>query len=270
MTIYTRIIFFVFILCSLFISFTARANNEVALTIDDLPFVGKTDGDSGKYRREQGRFMAVLQTLEQEHVPATGFVVAGAIEPGQMEWLEQFKQAGNIIGSHSYSHKSLGRTPIDVYIDDVKKADKILAPLMSSPKYYRFPYLSEGAGTSKFTEFRDYLRANNYVVAPVTIVTDDSRYNLRFLNIPWQQRKQYLDSYRKQYLNYIWSQTLAAERKTEKLAGHPVKQILLIHMNTLNSLVLPDIIQMFRSHGYTFITLPEALKDPFYKNDTQI
>ena len=264
MTFYQRsahvVLFLVFIFCS--VSIQAK---EVALTIDDLPFVGKIKGDPGKYRREHKRFRQILETLIQNQVPATGFVVAGAIEPGQWQWLEAFKQAGNIIGNHSYSHKKLGRTPVNVYIDDVKKADAILAPLMSSPKYYRYPYLSQGAGTKKYTIFRDYLASHDYVIAPVTIISNDSRFNLQFLNIPWRERKKYIESYRRRYLNHVWYETRQAEQRTEKIAHRPVKQILLIHMNTLNSYFLGDLIHMYRRHGYKFITLPQALKDPYYQ-----
>src|SRR3990167_8789494 len=63
-------------------------SKEVALTIDDLPFVGQTQNDPEKYRREHRRFMEILATLKQDQVPATGFVIAGAIERDQGEWLK--------------------------------------------------------------------------------------------------------------------------------------------------------------------------------------
>ena len=40
------------------------------------------------------------------------------------------------------------------------------------------------------------------------------------------------------------------------------RHIVLIHANLLNSHFLGDIIHMYRSHGYKFITLEEALKQP--------
>jgi hypothetical protein len=39
-----------------------------------------------------------------------------------------------------------------------------------------------------------------------------------------------------------------------------VKQILLIHANLLNSLCLGDIIELYRTNGYKFISLADALK----------
>lgn len=256
--------FFLFIIF-LLLPLNALCAKEIALTIDDLPFVGRIHGDSGKYRREHNRFMKILNTLEQYHIPATGFVTAGSIEPGQWEWLLAFKRAGNILGNHSYSHKSLNHKPIDWYIADVQKADAILTSLLSNPKYYRFPYLAEGAGTPKYNEFRKYLFSHNYVIAPVTVDSKDFELNFKFLNIPWQKRKLYLNSFRQHYLNFIWAQTLRAQRKAEKKVHRPIKLILLIHMNVLNSYFLEDIIKLYQKHGYRFISLPEALQDPYYK-----
>lgn len=47
--------------------------------------------------------------------------------------------------------------------------------------------------------------------------------------------------------------------------GRAVKQVLLLHMNYLNSLYLDDLLQRFRDDGWSFITFAEALKDEVYK-----
>ena len=72
-------------------------------------------------------------------------------------------------------------------------------------------------------------------------------------------RTMYLNKLKGDYLAFIWKQTLRAEKHAE---GQPVKHILLIHANVLNSYVLEDIIKMYKDKGYTFITLTEALKTP--------
>jgi len=82
----------------LLISNTTQANDkQISITIDDLPFVG-VSGD---------RFNKILQTLIDEQVPATGFVIAGSIAKGQWQLLENFQKQGFIIGNHTYTHPSL-------------------------------------------------------------------------------------------------------------------------------------------------------------------
>ena len=46
--------------------------------------------------------------------------------------------------------------------------------------------------------------------------------------------------------------------------NRPVKHILLIHANLLNSFVLGDIIEMYQKNGYKIIKLEDALTDPYY------
>ena len=47
--------------------------------------------------------------------------------------------------------------------------------------------------------------------------------------------------------------------------GRRVKQVLLLHMNYLNSLYLDDLLQRFRADGWSFIPFEEALKDDVYR-----
>jgi len=230
-------------------------DHEIALTIDDLPFVGTNGNDEGNLRRTRERFMNILNSLVVNQIPATGFIIAGSIAKGQWELLEAFRKEGFELGNHTYSHANFNRLTAEEYINEIAKADKVLEPIMTQPKYFRYPYLAEGTGEKKQT-VHDYLAANQYTVAPVTIDSKDYQFNGRFVNISWRVRKQYLNQIKQQYLAYIWKQTV----KAEKQAKDPhAKQILLIHANLLNSFCLSDIIQMYKKHGYRFITLDEAL-----------
>lgn len=236
-------------------------DREIAITIDDLPFVGSSNNDPGKLRRENERFMKILQTLIEKKVPATGFVIAGSIEKGQWQLLEQFQQAGFILGNHTYTHKSLNNLTAEKYIADVDRADKILTPFFPSQKYFRYPYLAESNGEKKQKVY-DYLAAHQYVIAPVTIDSKDYQFNAQLFAIPWRQRNQNLNQIKKRYLGFIWIQTVKAENRAKKLGDKPVKQILLIHANLLNSHFLGDIIDLYQKNGYRFISLSEALEGP--------
>lgn len=238
-------------------SITAQAETkEIAITIDDLPFVGTTHNKPGNLRREKERFMLMLESIKKHQVPAVGFVVAGTIEKDQWQLLEAFHDAGLTIGNHTHTHANLNRTPAQKYIDDIAKADHVLEPLMKGPKFFRYPYLAEGNGSTK-EKVREFLWQNNYIIAPVTVDSKDFKFNQRLLSIHWRSRQNHINRIKNQYLNYIWKQTIRAE----KIAGDkPIKQILLIHANYLNAYVMDDLIQMYKDKGYTFITLEEALK----------
>ena len=251
-----RTLYGVFLLS--FVSMCYAAEREIAITIDDLPLVASKMNTPGNQQRSTERFAKIIQALVENNVPATGFVIAGAIEKGQWQFLEQFHQAGFTIGNHTYSHKNLNQMAADSYIADVDRADKILAPLMTETKYFRYPYLAEGNKKTKPIVL-DYLTSHNYVVAPVTIDSKDFEFNEQLYKIPYRAREGAIGKLKARYLSYIWQQTLKAEKRAN---GKPVKQILLIHANLLNSYALGDIIQLYKNNGYQLITLTEALKNP--------
>lgn len=229
------------------------ANKEISITIDDLPFVGR-GASINDIKQGKDRFNLILQALISEQVPATGFVIAGSIAKGQWQLLEKFKQEGFTIGNHTYTHPNLNEMDSEQYIQEIEEADKRLSPLMSEKKYFRYPYLAEGHGEIK-KAVKHYLNENQYIIAPVTIDSKDFRFNMQLLSFK-NNRAEHLAAIKKQYLNYIWKQT----EKAEKIArGKPVKQILLLHANLLNSHVLGDVIQLYKEHGYRFISLDEAL-----------
>ena len=250
--------FIIVMLSCLFLQSLDAAEREIAITIDDLPFVGSCNSDPKKLNREKERFEKILTVLKEENIPATGFVVAGSIEKGQFKLLEEFKDAGLILGNHTYSHRSLNNMSADQYIADIDRADKTLTPLFGSEKYFRYPYLAESSGVRR-QQVHKYLATHQYQIAPVSIDSKDYRFNQQLYAIPWRLRAQNLARIKQRYLAYIWRQTLYAENEAKKNPNFPAKHILLIHANLINSHFLGDIITLYRQRGFHFISLKEAL-----------
>ena len=226
----------------------------VAITIDDLPFVGTNSVEHGNLQRSTDRFTNLMNALVENQVPATGFIIAGSIAKGQWELLEKFRQAGFALGNHTYEHINLNRVGSDKYIEDLDKAEQKLEPIMTTPKYFRYPYLAEGKGIEK-QRVLDYLQQHQYTIAPVTIDSKDYEFNGKLLHINWRNRAKSLDGLKANYLAYINAQINKAEKR------HPNggAEILLIHANLLNSHCMNDVIQLFKKRGYQFISLDEAL-----------
>ncbi len=248
-----------YIFCLLLLTGTSSAlTREIAITIDDLPLVASKMNTPANQQRATERFNKIIEALTVNKVPATGFVIAGSIAKGQWAFLEDFRKAGFEVGNHTYSHYNLNQMSAEKYIADLDKADKILTPLFTQPKYFRYPYLAEGNKTTK-PKVLSYLNEKHYIVAPVTIDSKDFRFNEQLYHVPYRSREAYIYKLKPRYLAYIWDQTLRAEQRAK---GQPVKQILLIHANLLNSYALDDIIKMYKKNGYTFITLTDAMKNP--------
>src|SRR6185369_9475012 len=57
-----------------------------------------------------------------------------------------------------------------------------------------------------------------------------------------------------------------SDEATRKEAGHSVKQVLLIHVGTLQAKLLGRVLSEFEAAHAKFISLDEALKDPFLRS----
>lgn len=226
------------------------ASKTIAITIDDLPFVGD-------YRNFH--LNMIIETMKEQRIPATGFIIGQEVRPDNWEVLNKFRDAGFSLGNHTYSHISLNAVPTDNYIHDITRADKLLSRVLTEPKYFRYPYLAMGNGPKR-DEVLCYLEQMNYQVAPITVDSKDFFFNQRLLSVPELNRRGYLDAIKPFYLEFIWRQTAKAEEKSQ-INHHPEQaQILLIHANLLNAYVLQDIIKLYKQHGYHFVTLDSALQ----------
>ncbi|KTD08991.1 polysaccharide deacetylase domain-containing protein [Legionella gratiana] len=222
----------------------------LSITIDDLPFVGE-------YRNFHLNMM--IETMTKEQVPATGFIIASEVRKNNWDILRKFRDAGFGLGNHTLSHANLNKMDAEEYIYEIQKADKILLPVLTEPKYFRYPYLAMSSGRKK-EDILCYLAQKNYHVAPITIDSKDFVFNQRLLSVPEINRRAYLDELKPFYLDFIWQQTLRAEEHNQFHHNNDQAQILLIHANLLNAYVLPDIIHLYQQKGYAFVSLENALK----------
>jgi peptidoglycan/xylan/chitin deacetylase (PgdA/CDA1 family) len=221
----------------------------IVITIDDLPFVGE-------YRNFHLNMM--IETLLKQEVPATGFIIASEVRNDNWAILHKFHDAGFSLGNHTFSHANLNKLTVDEYIKEIKKADTLLAPVMTTPKYFRYPYLAMSNGRKR-EAILCYLAQQEYQVAPITIDSKDFVFNQRLLSVPELNRRDYFKELKPLYLDFIWSQTVKAEEHNQYHHNAEQAQILLIHANLLNAYVLPDIIALYKEHGYEFVTLKEGL-----------
>ena len=237
----------------LLISFTAigfAQKRELAITIDDLPFVGES---------KNFHLNMIIDAFKSSAVPATGFIIAREVNATNLPVLRKFHEAGLGLGNHTVSHTNLNKVSADRYIQEIAEADRILSPVMTEPKFFRYPYLVMGTGFKK-ERVMHFLSSRNYQVAPISIDSKDFIFNQLLLSVSESERRRFLTVLKPCYLDFIWQQTLKAEEVSRSSRKPDQPQILLIHANLLNAYVLPDIINLYKQNGFSFISLEEALK----------
>src|SRR3990167_2336704 len=198
-----------------------QASRMIAFTMDDLPFVGE---------EKNFHLNLIIDCIQKNHIPITGFVIAGAIKKQNWQVLYRFKNAGLSVGNHTLTHANLNKINAKNYIQEIDSADTVLQPLLTIPKYFRYPYLAMGQGRKRAIVLK-FLQDQDYRVAPITIDSKDFVFNQQLLSIPEVNRRAFLEELKIIYLDYIWLQTLKAE-EINKIKHQPRQaQILLLHAN---------------------------------------
>jgi peptidoglycan/xylan/chitin deacetylase (PgdA/CDA1 family) len=236
----------------------------VAITIDDLPRGG--DGGPRDLASLQAMTAKLLKPFADQQIPVIGFVNAGRYEndePGLRKILNQWLDAGAQLGNHSYSHPDINNTPLAKYTADITRGEVPLKSLLAARgqklTYYRHPFLHVGSTPEDKQGLAQFLAKQGYTEAPVTFDNADYAWAASYL------RPEDRDRAAAGYVPYMESVVAFFEQRAVEVMGREFPQILLIHANQLNADQMPQLLAMFRSRGYRFVTLEEALRDPVYQ-----
>lgn len=244
---------------------------QVAFTFDDLPAHGPLP--PGEKRPDPVR--SILATLKAEHMPPVyGFVNGFRLQdfPYQISILRDWRNAGEPLGNHTYSHPNLDEISAQKFIADIAKNEATLKKVDPDGDWHRFryPYLDEGDTLAKRRAVRDYLFAHNYKVAEVTIDFEDSLWNEPYARCAAKHDEKAITWLETSYLGKADEFIDVFRGLSKQLYGHDIPYVLLLHVGAFDAKMLPRLIALFRSKGFEFITLEQAEKDPAYSFDPNI
>lgn len=266
--------FIIFSLCIWFFFLTVNAQKTqrfIAVTIDDLPVVAKNS--NLKIRQEITR--KLLAHITKAKVPAVGFVNERKLYAdekrveAEIDLLRKWLDSGLELGNHTFSHMSLHDNPLEKYEADILKGEIVTKELLGAKnlkiRYFRHPYLWTGLDLETKSKLAAFLNEHNYTIAPVTIDNADWIFARAYDNALEKTDEKLQKQIGAAYVPYLEAKTDYWERQSVKLFGRELKQILLLHANSINSDYFDDAAKMLGRRGYRFITLEEALKDEAYK-----
>lgn len=246
----------------------------VAITIDDLPFVRMESMTSGLLGL---RTVNLLNALVKQHAPASGFVnmnrvyIEGNLDSLRFYLLKIWLLKGFDLGNHTFSHPDYNHVSYSDFVKDIEQNESLLNILMKehnkSMVYFRHPYLHRGNNKAKADSLAGYLRKRNYVEAPVTIDNAEWIFAAAYDSVLKTNSDKQRIAVGNEYISYMESKLRYWEGQSEKLFGRNIRQILLIHANSLNSDYMGVLLQMFVKNGYAFVNLETALKDELYQTE---
>lgn len=249
----------------------ALAQQQIAITIDDLPSHGSRPPSQSRLDIAN----SVLSTLRSEHLPPTyGFIngVRTETDPITLDVLKAWRAAGNPLGSHTWSHMSLTDHTALEFEADIAKNEPLLQSLMGPDdwRWFRYPFLWEGDTLEKRHAVRAYLKDHGYRTAQVTMDFEDYLWNDPYAHCVAKHDDKSIEWLHKTYLATA-DEYISVYRETSKLVyGRDIPYILLLHIGAFDAEMLPDLIALYRSRGFTFISLAEAEKDSAYSDDPDL
>lgn len=243
---------------------------EVAVTIDDLPL----NGPSFDVKRLQQMTSKILQAIKLHQVPVVGFVnesqlyVAGETD-ARVAILKSWVDGGVELGNHTFSHLGFANASIAAYQDDFIRGETVSRILMKQRglplRYFRHPFLQMGKTEELEKSFEKFIGERGYQIAPVTIDSKDWMFLAAYASAKKQGDAKMLQQVSEEYLRFVDLAFAYAEKTCGELFGHEIKQILLLHSNELNADNFDALFKLLKNRGYQFISLEQALKDPFYQ-----
>ena len=259
-----------FFVCILLLSVAARAQTTptVAFTFDDLPAHGPLA--PGQARRDVVN--SILATLKVENMPPSyGFVNAFRLDhhPYQIEILQAWHDAGQPLGNHTYSHEELDGRSAAWYIRDIAANQALLQKVDPTGDWhwFRYPYLEEGDAPEKRTAVRDWLKQHDYKVAEVSMTFDDYRWNDAYGRCNDRHDRRSIAVLHDTYLAAADDYITRSRSLSQALYGRDIPYVLLLHVGSFDAKMLPELIALFRSRGFQFVSLPVAESDPVYATD---
>lgn len=266
-----KILIPLFILIFTLSVFAQKTQRFIAVTIDDLPVVVK----NSDLKKRQEITRRLLGHIKKAKIPAIGFVNENKLYreekliEAEVDLLRAWLTAGLELGNHTFSHLSLHDNPLEKYQAEILKGEivtkKLLGEKNQKIRYFRHPYLWTGLSLEIKNDLNKFLTEHDYTIAPVTIDNSDWIFARAYDNAIEKKDEKLKREIGAAYVPYLEAKMNYWERQSVKLFGREIKQILLLHANSINADYLDDLAKALEKRNYKFVSLEEALKDEAYR-----
>jgi len=268
---------FVFLFILLWASLSFGQQKQVCFSIDDMPVVSYGISDTCF---QKDLIAKLVLSLKNNNIPAIGFVNEKKMRdengpiPFQIGLLNEWLDNGLELGNHTYSHPDYNEVSFTDYKQEIINGETVLKEILGSRgkslKYFRHPFLHVGNSKAKADSLSEFLSAQGYTVAPVTIDNDDYLFAVAYKRAMVNNDTTLMLQIGHDYIEYMEKKAKYYEKQSQALFGRNINQILLIHASSLNSDYVDSLAVMFRKNDYAFISMDEALADNAYKTEVTV
>jgi peptidoglycan/xylan/chitin deacetylase (PgdA/CDA1 family) len=246
----------------------------VAITVDDLPFApgearARDTSDAARAAEVNNK---LLNEFARQGVPVTGFVnERGVEELGKAAGiliLQQWTQRGFDLGNHFYSHPDLNALTVEQAEQEIVRGEATIVPLMRAAgrkvEFLRFPFNHSGDTKEKHDAIAAFIKSRGYRIAPCTIENSDWSFNAAYVKAKLRGDEPMEAKIRATYLEYTAEEIDYYSALDKQVFGYEPPHVMLLHDNQLNADTIKEVLELFKTRGYKFVSLSEAEKDQAY------
>ena len=258
----------------LLLTVTSVLGQEIAITVDDLPFASGQAAplSAADVKQAQLANRAILHALQRHRIPATGFVTEQRAEQlglsASRKMLLPWTRPGLDLGNHLYSHADVNSLSVEEIEREITQGETTLTALLKQvgrrPQFFRFPYNHTGDTKEKHDTVAAFLSARGYRMPPCTIDNSDYEFNQTYALALSLQDEKALARIKDDYLAYTGAEIDWYTELHKQVLGYEPPHIMLLHDNLLNAATIEQVLALFQQRGYRFVSLAEALRDPAY------
>jgi peptidoglycan/xylan/chitin deacetylase (PgdA/CDA1 family) len=189
--------------------------------------------------------------------------------PYQIHILQAWDRAGNPLGNHTWSHPELDKLTAGKYIANIARDEATLRRVdpHGDWHWFRYPYLEEGDTLAKREAVRDWLLGHHYRIAEVSMDFEDWLWNDAYGRCSLRHDTAAISTLHDTYLATADEYIRVFRELSHELYGRDIPYVLLLHAGAFDARMMPELIDLFRQRGFTFITMPQALSDAAYRED---
>jgi peptidoglycan/xylan/chitin deacetylase (PgdA/CDA1 family) len=258
-------------IAAMIITVVSAHAQQIAFTWDDLP--AHSGLPPGETRVAIGR--KLIAAMKEGHLPPVyGFVngIHTEEEPLSTPMLKEWRDAGFSLGNHTWSHMNLNQHSLAEWEADTLKNEALLKSYMGSEdwRWLHYPNLAEGDTQEKREGARKFLAEHGYKIAAVTMSFGDYLYNGPYARCVAKNDTAAISRLEASYLAAANTTIDYSRAMSKALYGRDIPYVLLMHVGTLDARMLPRLLKLYRDKGFSFVSVQDAEKDPFYKNDLDL
>ena len=216
----------------------------------------------------------LIQELKEHKVPAIGFLQGSMVSDGDKLFpvraniARLWRDAGLEVGLGGFKHIWLQNTPVDEYIANIEKNERVAKQLLgetTTPRYFSYPFLNTGKSVDDKARVESWLASHGYTSVKYTFDNNEWMYSYAYDMARNDNDLNTMKEIREAYLAYMGKMFDHYEAYSTEMFGRDIPQTLVLTPSRLVTDTADEFFGMAAKRGYSFIAIDEAQSDEAYR-----